>query len=85
MGAVDTSWLVSTAIDSARVAEKKVKGQILAFHIMIVLLVIPSRRNNVYSCPRLLIGSRKKNGSLRNLKIPPSKTPTVPLSFTHPL
>ena len=37
MEAVDTSWLFSTAIVSARVAEKKVKVQILAFHIMIVL------------------------------------------------
>ena len=37
MEAVDTSWPVSTAILYAHVTEKKVKVQILVFHIMIVL------------------------------------------------
>ena len=41
MEAVDTSWPALTAIVSAKVAEKKVKVQILVFLIMIALLVIP--------------------------------------------
>ena len=84
MEAVDTSWPVSTAIVSARVAEKKVKVLILVFLIMIALLVIPSLKNNAYSCLRLLIGLSKKNGNFRNLQILQRKTQSVPLSLIRP-
>ena len=79
MEAVDTSWPVSTAIVSAHVAEKKVKVQILVFHIMIVKLVTHWRKNNVCSYPHLVIGLKKRNGYLRNLLTLPERTPTVPL------
>ena len=69
MAAVDTSWPRLTAIVSAHAAEKKVKVLSLVRLIMIALLVIPLLKNNAYSCPRLVIGLKKRNMNLRNLLI----------------
>ena len=79
MEAVDTSWLALIAIISAHVAERRVRAQIRVFQKMTVTLAIYSQKNNAYSCLRLLIGSRKKRGILRNL-IHPNRTHPVPLS-----
>ena len=81
MEAVDTSWPALTAIISVHAAEKRVKVQILVFLIIIDCQACNSLKNNVCSCPCLVIGLRKKNRSLRNLLILPRRTQTVPLSF----
>ena len=51
MEVVATSWLASTAIVSAHIAEKRVRGQIRALPRRTVTLVTFCLRNNVYSCP----------------------------------
>ena len=60
-GAVDISWLASTAIVSVPGAGKKVRALTLVSPILIVTRVIHLLRNNVSSCPRLLVGSKKKS------------------------
>ena len=60
-GAVDISWLASTAVVSVPGAGIKVRALTLVSPILTVTHVTHLLKNNVFSCLRLLIGSKKRS------------------------
>ena len=81
---VGTSWLPLTAIIFVQGVGRKERALTRVFLIRTVTHAILLLKNNVLSCLRLLIGSRKKSVTPRNLLKTPNRTP-VPLSLTRPL